>query len=112
MLGVPDHPGKELGGRGDRAERRAETRGPAQRRRRLRRERRPDCGREEERPDEMRSAALVLLPPRLVVLVRADRDVLGTVVGGEARAAQGQSRGSERESAREELLCEWPDPPR
>jgi hypothetical protein len=44
----------------------------------------------------MRAAALVLLLARLAVLVRADRDVLGAVVGGELGAAQRDDGRSER----------------
>src|SRR5205085_786872 len=48
--------------------------------------------REDDRADEMAAAALVLLRAVLAVLVRADRDVLGAVVGGEVGAAQREER--------------------
>src|SRR5579884_1045165 len=54
-------------------------------------------GRHQHRPDEVRAAALVLLRPRLAVLVAADRDVLGAVVGGDVAGAQGEERRCERE---------------
>ena len=44
--------------------------------------------RHEQRPEQVRAAALVLLRARLAVLVAADRDVLGAVVGGQLAAAQ------------------------
>ena len=59
---------------------------PRARSRRLRGERGADRGGEQQRPDQVRAAPLVLLPARLAVLVRPDRDVLGAVVGGEARS--------------------------
>ena len=39
-----------------------------------------DCAREQQRPDEVTAAAVVLLRGRLTGFVRADRDVLGPVV--------------------------------
>src|SRR5581483_9931825 len=56
------------------------------------------------------AAALVLLAARLAVLVGPDRDVLGAVVGGEARPAQGEGRRGEREPTREQLLRQGPEP--
>jgi len=55
------------------------------------RERVPDRRRREQRPEQMGAAALVLALSPLAVLVRADRDVLGAVVGGDFGAAAGPS---------------------
>ena len=60
-------------------------------------------GRREQRADQVRAAALVLLRALLAVLVRPDRDVLGAVVGRELAAAQREQRRCERERAGEEL---------
>ena len=51
----------------------------------------------------MRAAALVLLVARLAVLVGADRDVLGAVVGGELGATQRDRSGSERRDRGDDL---------
>ena len=59
----------------------------------------PGSRRGEQRADHVRAAALVLLGDvdgRAVVLVAADRLVLGAVVAGDARAAQGHHRRNER----------------
>ena len=55
-----------------------------------------DHERAEQRADEVRAAALVLLVARLAVLVGPDRDVLGAVVGSELGATQGDRSRSER----------------
>ena len=57
----------------------------------------------EQRADQVRAAAFVLLRALLAVLVRPDRDVLGAVVGGELAAAEREHGRSERERAGEEL---------
>ena len=105
VVGVPDHPGEDLG-RGARARRRrADAGGPAQRARAPGCEGVADRRGEQQRADQVRAAALVLLPARLAVLVRPDRDVLGAVVGGELGAAERQHRRRERERARRAARC-------
>ena len=47
-----------------------------------------DGAREQQGADQVRAAAVVLLARRLAGLVRADRDVLGTVVRGQLLAAE------------------------
>src|SRR5215213_3257535 len=103
-LGVPHHPAKELGRDREAAERRGRTGRAAVLSRyggsdRVRRGRR-----DEQRPDQMRTATLVLTRAWLVVLVGADRDVLGAVVGGEIVAAQREQRGREGEQPGRELF--------
>src|SRR5579872_353813 len=95
LLGVARHPAEELGGRGDGAERAERAGRGTERKRRLLRERVRGGRSDDERADEVRTAALVLPRARLVVLVRPDRDVLGAVVGGQVAAAQREERGSE-----------------
>ena len=58
----------------------------------------------EQRPDEVRAAALVLLRCALAVLVRPDRDVLGAVVRGELSLAKREQRRREGKRSRGELL--------
>ena len=70
-------------------------------------ERIADCRGEHERPDEMPSAALMLLRGALAMLVGADRDVLGAVVGGELAGAQREHRRRDGHDRREELPHEW-----
>ena len=98
------HPREDLGRGGKRPEGRRRPRGRAQTCRRPRGEDVPRGGRRDQRSDEMRAAALVLPRARLAVLVTADRDVLGAVVGRELLTAQGEQRRCEREQARDELL--------
>ena len=86
MVGVPNHPREDLGRRRHAPDGRGQPRRAARAIRRLRGERGADRGGEQQRPDQVRPAPLVLLPARLAVLVRPDRDVLGAVVGGEARS--------------------------
>src|SRR5438128_1636356 len=64
-----------------------------------------DGGRCNKRPDEMTATALVLLLGAVAVLVAADRDVLGAVVGSKLSPAQRQGRRCKRQEAREQLLC-------
>ena len=82
---------------------RRDARRAAELRRRARGEDVAGRGRDEQRPDQVRAAALVLLRALLAVLVRPDRDVLGAVVGGELAAAQREQRRRERERAGDEL---------
>src|SRR5688572_33381468 len=86
---VANHPGEDLEGGGDRAD----SGGSAGERPYLRGrpggKQAPGGAREQERPQDVRAAALVLLRTVGAVLVGADRDVLGSVVLGEGRAAQG-----------------------
>src|SRR5438067_1995729 len=86
-LRIPRHPAKDLGRRAERAELRRRARGIAPALGDARRERIADRGGGEDRADQMRAAALVLLLAPLAVLVAADRDVLRAVVGGEVRAS-------------------------
>jgi hypothetical protein len=62
-----------------------------------------DRERGEKRAEQVRAAALVLLLTRRAVLVGADRDVLGTVVGGQLAAAQRQRGRDERRQGRDRL---------
>src|SRR5262249_50823837 len=81
------HPAEDLGRCGDRTEgARGGPRGPHVPGRLAGEEVREGGGRGQG-ADEMPAAALVLLRSRRVVLVGADRDVLGAVVGGELAAA-------------------------
>ena len=84
---------------------RAEPRGPA---RRAQAQRAasvlPIAVVDEQRAEQVRAAAVVLLRRALPLLVAADRDVLGAVVGGDVRAAQRESGRREREQAADELL--------
>ena len=89
--GLPRHPAEDLDRRADRADRAGEAgRAAHARRAPARRGCSPAAGCGEQRADEVRAAALVLLRARLVVLVAPDRDVLGAVIGGELAAAQRQ----------------------
>jgi hypothetical protein len=63
-----------------------------------------DGERREERAEQVRAAALVLLLAGLPVLVAADRDVLCTVVRGEIVAPQSEHRRDERGDGPDELL--------
>ena len=58
----------------------------------------------------MGAAALVLFRARLAMLVAPDRNMLGAVVRGDVRTADGKRRGRERERAGEELLRQRPQP--
>jgi hypothetical protein len=62
-----------------------------------------DGGRGDEGPDEVPAAPLVLAGRALAVLVRADRDVLGAVIGRELAPAQREHRGRDRSHGRQEL---------
>ena len=64
-----------------------------------------DGAREEQRSEDVRAAALVLLRPILAVLVRPDGDVLGAVVLGEVRAAQRHGGRADGQSGRDGLLA-------
>ena len=100
---VAGHPAEDLGRRGDRPEPRGGARLARTRRARAG-ERVADGGSGDERADEMAAAALVLARRLLAVLVRANRDVLGAVIGGELGAAQCQHRGRERKKTGQQLL--------
>ena len=102
---MPGHPGEHLDRDADGADRARGPRRPAQVRRRARGEQVAGGRGHEQRADQVRAAALVLLRALLAVLVRPDRDVLGAVVGGELAAAERHHRGRERERSREELAC-------
>src|SRR5881628_1353477 len=95
-LRVARHPAEDLGRRAERADLRSRTRGIPPALGRARRERVADRGGREQRADQVRAAALVLLRARLAVLVRADRDVLGAVVAGELGATERVRRRRER----------------
>ena len=112
MAGVPRHPGEDLDRRADRAEGARDARGPAQLRGRPRGEDVAGRRGDEQRADQVRAAALVLLRALLAVLVRPDRDVLGAVVGGELAAAEREHGRRERERAREELARDVAEPVR
>src|SRR3954470_21243588 len=99
---MADHPAEELRRDAERGDLSPEPRGPAQVLGRLGGERAADRGADEERADHVRAATLVLLLAAFAVLVAADRDVLGTVVGGDVGAAQRERGGSERKRAGEE----------
>src|SRR5438128_2455825 len=71
---------------------------------RLRREDVADRRRQDERPDQVAAAALVLLRRALAVLVAADRDVLRAVVLRDLAATQREHRGREGEQAGDQLL--------
>ena len=81
--------------------------------RRSGRARRAGCrrGRREQRADQVasRSARAPCAVGR-VVLVAADRDVLGAVVAGERAVAERQQRGSDREQAADQLLAVVAEP--
>src|SRR5438128_889588 len=64
----------------------------------------------EQRADEVGAATLVLLGAGLVVLVAADRDVLGAVVAGELAAAQSHRGRPERQQAAHQLLRRRAEP--
>ena len=83
---------------------------PAQVLRRARGERAADRRTDQQRPDDVRAATLVLLRPGFPVLVAADRDVLGAVVSGDLRASHRQGGRRERQAPGEKLLCERPQP--
>ena len=108
VLRVPRHPAEELGGRGDRAELGSRLRlAPLA----LRREPGQDVadgGRDDQRPDEVPAAALVLARGALPVLVAADRDVLRAVVRRELARAQRHHRGRDRDDRRQQLPRERP----
>ena len=95
MVGVPNHPREDLGGYRHAPDGRGQPRRAAHAIRRLRGVRGAGRGGEQQRPDQVRPAPLVLLSAGLAVLVRPDRDVLGPVVGGEVGAPQRQRRRQE-----------------
>src|SRR6266852_873353 len=82
VLRVPHHPAEDLGGGGKRGEGAGEACGGAKMTGSARGEAGSDRGGGDQRADEVRAAALVLLRRKLAVLVGADRNVLGTVVRG------------------------------
>src|SRR6266545_1083934 len=92
LLRVADHPAEDLRRGGERDELRAEPDGRPDVGRSARCQRVAERGRGEERCEEMRAAALVLLLAPLTMLVTADRDVLRTVIGRNVGAAQSQRR--------------------
>src|SRR6266536_403541 len=109
-VGMPDHPTEDLRRGGKRPEARKGACGAAQVNRRARGQDVADRRRHEQWADEMGPAALVFLPALLTVLVAPDRDVLGPVVGGQLRAAQGDRRGRSEEhtselQSRVDLVC-------
>ncbi len=93
---MPSHPGKDLDCSPDRADRTNRTCGRPRPRGGASRKARWHGAREHQRPDEMAAAAIVLLRRRLTGLVRADRDVLGSVVGGELATSQRHDRRCDR----------------
>ena len=101
---MPLHPAEDLCCCGERADRRSQPRRSAQMRRRARDQNVRGRGRREQRPDQVRSAALVLSRAMLPVLVGADRDVLRTVVRSEVAATEREQSRRDREEARRELL--------
>jgi hypothetical protein len=104
VLLVLHHPGEELDGGGKGTEARSHAGGRAHGGGRPGDERVPDRRRHEQRSEQVRAAALVLLRPLLTVLVRPDGDVLGTVVLGEIRPPQGDRCGADGERSGEDLL--------
>ena len=69
-------------------------------------------GGDDQRPDQVRAAALVLLRALLAVLVGADRDVLGSVIRGELAAAEREEGRGERQHPRGELAGDGAEPGR
>src|SRR5262245_17603261 len=103
MVGVAHHPREDLRRDRDRCHRGEAPRGEPELTRRPRGEEVADRERSEERADEVRAAAFVLLVARLAVLGGADRDVLGAVVGRELGAAQRDGGRSQRCDAGDDL---------
>src|SRR5215218_501492 len=112
MIRVADHPREDLRRRGERAERGEATRGKPELGRRPGSEDVADRERPEQRPDQVRPAALMLFLAGLTVLVRPDRDVLSAVVGGELRAAERDGGRRERRERSDELLRGRAEPAR
>src|SRR5262249_42102908 len=104
MLRMADHPAEDLGRGRERGEGGPDRRRAAPAVGSARGERRTGCRCEQERADQMRAAALVLLLGGLATLVGADRDVLGAVVGRELAPAERERRRRERDDSRDELL--------
>src|SRR5437667_6459678 len=86
VVWIADHPAEELGGDSDGAELGGRAGRAAQVLRRARGEHAAHGRADQERADDVRTAALVLLAAALAVLVAADRDVLGAVVRSDLRA--------------------------
>src|SRR3954468_11197740 len=106
LVRVARHPAEQLRGRGDGTELGRRAGGAAQVRGRLRGERCPDRRAREQRAEQVGATALVLAGALLAVLVTADRDVLGAVIGGELAAAERQRGRKKREEAARELAGE------
>ena len=103
LVRVARHPAEELGRGRDRAElSRGAGRAP-QVLRRLGGQRAADRRARDERAEQVRAAALVLPGAALAVLVAADRDVLGAVVGGKLATAQREHGRRKREHPADEL---------
>src|SRR5207253_5605207 len=104
VVGVALHPGEDLRRGGKRSDGRRRARGGAEALWRPRREDVAGRCRREQRADEVRAAALVLPRALDAVLVRADGDVLGPVVGGDGAFAEREQRGRNADQSADELL--------
>src|SRR5258706_4915443 len=109
VLRVARHPAEDLRRGGDCADLRGRARAFAQPVGREPGENVADGRRCNQRSDEMATTPLVLLGRPFAMLVSADRDVLGAVIGGELSPAQRERRGRERQEACEQLLCRGAD---
>ena len=97
VLGVSRHPRERLGGDADGGHAGEQPRRPPPGGRHARHQGAAGGGRDQHRPDHVRAAALVLLGhvDRVgVLLVAADRLVLGAVVAGHLRAADRHQAGT------------------
>ena len=111
--GVPLAPGEQLEREADRRQRADRGHGAPQRARRARGNARGADGAEQERSDQVRAAALVLLGGRLgrdTALVAGDGLVLGAVVAHQLAAAQRDERRHDADQRRGELAAEAPAP--
>src|SRR6266851_985980 len=104
IVRMPGHPAEDLRRRGERTELSCRAGAVARALRRKPGEQVADGRRRDQRADQMPAAALVLLLRAGAVLVVADRDVLGAVVGGELRAAHCERSRRDREQPGDELL--------
>ncbi len=102
-LGVPGHPAERLDRRRERPDGGGRSRDGPHRGGSTLGGDVADGGGEQQRADQVRAAALVLLRAVGSVLVRADRHVLGPVVRGDLALAQDERGRRERQQRRREL---------